>query len=1096
MHPRILRRVIKRHRRLPGLGLDVPHASSYVLSRDALLEICDESELGHARKTLSRAVILLVRHADDDDADGELEGRAARAWRNIFHATIHHELETRALTAAALRARIHRIGQTEFDEIRFVLRQDDRLLPPHDDVATYAEFAATYLELQRFAPELMERTFPSLSDLGTIDATLALDLDAAALLARCRPASAPTLDDLARGHEAAAESGRDSIGLPRRFAVARAGGERFTSPSLFGAPSPSLARAPSTDARGLHTDDDVVRALLERLARALRWRGAAEDDWADAFLPLVRQAAGASARAPWNIEARVLLDVEKACIDSEREISTVDVVGWARSFGKKAVRRPLPTLRDVRIVKHLRAAHAKIPRTSVPEPSRSHLAHVLRDCVERAEMNLRAALRPQIESALVAVGLVPQSVPERVAAKKLVDELIDHIVLRGFLSLGQLRDAISRSHLKLEDLSGPRELARGDAVLELDDRLATALDGVYRRGEIYLRLLQRGSSIAFGTPAGRFLTRYAVLPVGTAFVGLEGAQHIVGPFTELVLHREEPILFTPTSFAVASVVVFALLHSALARRVALAALRFVGDVLSAVLFRAPRWIFTRPIVRAIARSAPMLFASRYLLKPLVLTALLWGLARLVHVRLDPRLVPIAGVAAFVAWNVALNTKIGARIEEAVTDSVVSQWRALRRHVLPGLWALIGDVFRSLIEQVERAIYAVDAFLLFRRGDKRVAVALKGVVGVVWFFASYLVRVYVNLLIEPQVNPIKHFPVVTVAAKIMLPMAPTLIRGMRHALARIFGRVVARTMSAPTVFLLPGFFGFLVWELKENWKLYRANRKPLLSPVSIGHHGETMAALLKPGFHSGTIPKTYAKLRRATWKGKRSALAHRESLHHIEEAIRRFVERELITLLEESPRWTAHVDVRHIEIASNRVRIELSCPALSNECAKIAFEEQSGWLIGGIAQSGFIDKLSDEQRIVLENGLAGFYKLAAVDLVREQIAACLGTARARRAAYDVSEEGLVVWPGDDYETEIVYRLDQHLERRALLVPKTRGVARSEREAARPIEASRIFFAHEEIAWAAWVASWGELAEGKTRRLLASAPLLPPRDARDE
>ena len=363
---------------------------------------------------------------------------------------------------------------------------------------------------------------------------------------------------------------------------------------------------------------------------------------------------------------------------------------------------------------------------------------------------------------------------------------------------------------------------------------------------------------------------------------------------------------------------------------------------------------------------------------------------------------------------------------------------------------------------------------------------------VWFFASYLVRVYVNLLIEPQVNPIKHFPVVTVAAKIMLPMAPTLIRGMRHTLARIFGRVVARTMSAPTVFLLPGFFGFLVWELKENWKLYRANRKPLLSPVSIGHHGETMAALLKPGFHSGTIPKTYAKLRRATWKGKRSALAHRESLHHIEEAIRRFVERELITLLEESPRWTAHVDVRHIEIASNRVRIELSCPALSTECAKIAFEEQSGWLIGGIAQTGFIEKLSDEQRIVLENGLAGFYKLAAVDLVREQIAACLGSARARPTAYDISEEGLVVWPGDDYETEVVYRLDQHLERRALLMPKTRGIARSERDAARPIEASRILFGHEEIAWAAWVASWGEVAEGKTRRLLASAPLLPPRD----
>jgi hypothetical protein len=270
----------------------------------------------------------------------------------------------------------------------------------------------------------------------------------------------------------------------------------------------------------------------------------------------------------------------------------------------------------------------------------------------------------------------------------------------------------------------------------------------------------------------------------------------------------------------------------------------------------------------------------------------------------------------------------------------------------------------------------------------------------------------------------------------------------------------------------------------------------LSPVSIGHHGETMAALLKPGFHSGTIPKTYAKLRRATWQGKRSALTHRESLHHIEEAIRRFVERELITLLAESPRWTAHVDVRHIEIASNRVRIELACPALTAECAKIAFEEQSGWLVAGIAEEGFIAKLSDEQRIVLENGLAGFYKLAAVDLVREQIETCLergggdgGALSLRTPAYDISEEGLVVWPGEDYEIEIVYPLDSS----RVLVPETRGTG-SRGPEPESIDARRVFFRHQEIAWSAWVASWGELAEGNTRRLLTSAPLLPTRHCR--
>ena len=36
--PRLLHRVIKQHRRLPGLGLQVPHRKTYVLDREALYE--------------------------------------------------------------------------------------------------------------------------------------------------------------------------------------------------------------------------------------------------------------------------------------------------------------------------------------------------------------------------------------------------------------------------------------------------------------------------------------------------------------------------------------------------------------------------------------------------------------------------------------------------------------------------------------------------------------------------------------------------------------------------------------------------------------------------------------------------------------------------------------------------------------------------------------------------------------------------------------------------------------------------------------------------------------------------------------------------
>src|SRR5262249_50966188 len=156
--PRILRRVIKTHRRLPGLGLSVPHARCYALRRDALLEIVAPDELG-TTATLPPQVILLAR-----PTPGEVAGRTpaeilTRLWRSAFHAQVHvaldERLESGALSEAIIRHRIDRIGQTEFDEIRAALRHDDRLLPPGGDREAYTEFAALYLELSHFAPRLL-----------------------------------------------------------------------------------------------------------------------------------------------------------------------------------------------------------------------------------------------------------------------------------------------------------------------------------------------------------------------------------------------------------------------------------------------------------------------------------------------------------------------------------------------------------------------------------------------------------------------------------------------------------------------------------------------------------------------------------------------------------------------------------------------------------------------------------------------------------------------------------------------------------------------------------------------------------------------------
>src|SRR5581483_8023345 len=143
----------------------------------------------------------------------------------------------------------------------------------------------------------------------------------------------------------------------------------------------------------------------------------------------------------------------------------------------------------------------------------------------------------------------------------------------------------------------------------------------------------------------------------------------------------------------------------------------------------------------------------------------------------------------------------------------------------------------------------------------------------------------NLMIEPTVNPIKHFPAVTVGAKLIIPMIPTWTVALTALLKPSLGVWLAGAISWTLIILIPGVFGFAAWELKENWKLYRATRKRHLSPVMIGHHGETMLRFMKPGFHSGTLPKLYARLRRAERHGDgRKAHKQHEALHHVAESI--------------------------------------------------------------------------------------------------------------------------------------------------------------------------------------------------------------------
>ncbi len=443
--------------------------------------------------------------------------------------------------------------------------------------------------------------------------------------------------------------------------------------------------------------------------------------------------------------------------------------------------------------------------------------------------------------------------------------------------------------------------------------------------------------------------------------------------------------------------------------------------------------------------------------------------------------PVTAVL-FVGTALAINSRLAA---ELLSDWLLRSGRQLTRRILPGIVKYALEAFAWLVELLERGIYRIDELLRFRPGEARVALIIRGVVGAIWGVVAYVLRLYVNLFIEPTVNPIKHFPVVTVAAKVILPFTPQMVTAIAAPLGGILGPTLAASFGAFTVLVLPGLAGFLAWELNGNWKLYDRTRPELLRAVAIGSHSESMVGFLKPGFHSGTLPKLHTRLRRAASKGdERGVARHREGLHHVEEAIWKFTDRQLVSMLNEAPSFRARdVAVRHVDVASNRVRIELTCPSVAAGPATISFEHQSGWLVVGISAPGWIDALDDEQRSILEIALAGFYKLSGVDLVREQLEQLLTEGVASVPAYDIADEGLIVWPGPGFATEIVFDLGTSAPR-----AQVRGDAF---DGPVPELANRAaLFGREPVTWTSWAATWEHLGFGMVPRQLLVGPRLTP------
>jgi hypothetical protein len=319
-----------------------------------------------------------------------------------------------------------------------------------------------------------------------------------------------------------------------------------------------------------------------------------------------------------------------------------------------------------------------------------------------------------------------------------------------------------------------------------------------------------------------------------------------------------------------------------------------------------------------------------------------------------------------------------------------------------------------------------------------------------------------------------------------------------------------------IWCIPGIFGFLVWELKENWRLYAANRPKGLIPMIIGSHGETMGRLLRPGFHSGTIPKLFAKLRRAERKARKTGdwkivRKHLHGFEHIEESIRRFIERDFLALwngvaslsegeisdepravlplsdlpaarreprppedfssLENTAASSQRLGLQEIQFGTNRVRLVFSPSEIARPCMAIDFEVQSGWLVGDIETVELFENVPERNRDTLATAILGLYKTAGADIVRRQLEAALPVPLP---VYDLSVRGLRIWPDGTFETEVFYEFGDA----ALCEPR---VSHGHSPQPMPVlDRADILFREFMLPWENWVAFWDAAKRGNAKK----------------
>ena len=620
------------------------------------------------------------------------------------------------------------------------------------------------------------------------------------------------------------------------------------------------------------------------------------------------------------------------------------VGAWLLQLGHTPIRELLPFQPMLKALRALETSRTRLEELTWPIADLERFSTLLRTLNRSITDRLDTELTPRLEQALREADFVPRDHREIVAAHKMKLELLDVIKHRRHLKFTDVRDIVARNILRLPDPSWG-EFFRGDRLRRFDRTAQRALPGVYRPGEVYIKGLQQLGAPLFGTPLGRDLLRYLLLPFGGAYLMLKSLDLLIAmlPFVEPGFHLTES-----TAVILSGSLINLIAYTGIGRHLA-AAVTFGGwRVLRFLTWDGPRELVRWWPIAGLLSTGLMRGLGRNLIQPLLIGILplvpIIALAVLVdEVPIEPGLW-LFGLA-FALGTLAHNTPAGRRFLDNLSTRIATSLQRINQALFIGLIQQLLFFFKEVTRRFSQVLHRVDEGLTHHLSEGWSSLALKTLLAPLWRFCEALIQFYVTVLVEPQVNPVKHFPIVTIGHKLLLPFLPAITTAFVEVTESVLPKVVAYPLVTLTIILLPGLFGFLVWELKENWKLYEANHREQLpspdteqeprvavEPASVGAHAETMRRLMCRGFHSGTLPKRFDRLRKVIHEQLRDDRAYpkrlrrcQRQIEEVAQAIEVFVDREFSFALRErcrNPNCTL-------------TRVETNIPRLATELVEIS-----------------------------------------------------------------------------------------------------------------------------------------------------------------